>query len=862
MSEKLRTILKGIAYILVYVVVWFVVYAIVANIAPTYKPLLWVLLFLIPALFLLGIVLGRRRHYRSILNEPEPAWTVPYLCEDKIFTSDEETDLNLAYRQFNHYGNRRAELGYHIRWLETRLDAAKKLHRSSAIASVEQELARANAELDSFRHTQDCDYKFTAEALLAQDPNLEAAFTAFTDFPCFDDHLPMEEFFERPGFRTAALGTGEYLIFCPAYVLQYFGRDKIIGLVPYADFRPAPDAGDKIACITIDGKEKHLHFDSVKQKESFLRARNAWLDLINREYQPAAEVILYQTDSAPWNVLQRILADAGSKYRERKETEEKQRAFLRQFKVENGVLTEFKGRASSLVIPANLATSVGREFCKDGQLQEVVIPEGVLSLGTGAFANQRNLKKVTLPGTLRTIGDSAFYHCSSLTSIHLPAGVEQVGTSAFDGCTSLERVTYSRGSIFQDKIWNTFSQTPWATGLIHNGFLVFERSLQNYFGRESAVTVPFGVKTVGEGAFAGNRDLREVRLPSDVTKIGREAFSGCTSLTDAYVPASVSKIDDTAFAGCEKLTLHCHRGSAASKYHQKSGIPCVYLLKNEYTVPEEQAKADRRAEAIRLREEAYAAVNNAARVSEGRTHGGKDGTGKATAPVPQEEDMREIREGLRRRRPDAQEPVPEAPKASPAEPKKTAEESGTNRGKEGANSSMGKLSAEEQAMILELRRKRHAEQAAVEAEEERARAEEEARLAAETAATKEYSVAEPEIGDRTIHLLGENRVISNNLFRLTFAQSSPVSPEETPQEYEVFLIDSGNDTISSTAVFSADGTDPADLTKSVTLSLDSGDGFDPAATYYLILRKKGAGRTALLKEPYQINVAFASDFDF
>lgn len=51
-----------------------------------------------------------------------------------------------------------------------------------------------------------------------------------------------------------------------------------------------------------------------------------------------------------------------------------------------------------------------------------------------------------------------------------------------------------------------------------------------------AITLPSGVTSVGENAFLGCTNLRSVALPDSVTSIGRSVFSGCTSLQEVTMP--------------------------------------------------------------------------------------------------------------------------------------------------------------------------------------------------------------------------------------------------------------------------------------------------------------------------------------
>ncbi len=77
--------------------------------------------------------------------------------------------------------------------------------------------------------------------------------------------------------------------------------------------------------------------------------------------------------------------------------------------------------------------------------------------------------------------------------------------------------------------------------------------LESYKGKDTKVTLPKEVKTIGEDAFANNEDVEEIILPDSVTKIEAYAFQGCENLRTVELGKGLTKIDDYAFAECEGL---------------------------------------------------------------------------------------------------------------------------------------------------------------------------------------------------------------------------------------------------------------------------------------------------------------------
>ncbi len=83
--------------------------------------------------------------------------------------------------------------------------------------------------------------------------------------------------------------------------------------------------------------------------------------------------------------------------------------------------------------------------------------------------------------------------------------------------------------------------------IIENGILIACTS------RDTNITVPDGVHTIGENAFKGCVSLEEVFLPDFVTHIMQQAFKGCRKLRSINFPDSLIHIGDYAFHRCHSL---------------------------------------------------------------------------------------------------------------------------------------------------------------------------------------------------------------------------------------------------------------------------------------------------------------------
>ena len=107
---------------------------------------------------------------------------------------------------------------------------------------------------------------------------------------------------------------------------------------------------------------------------------------------------------------------------------------LKDFVIENGVLTKYKGKGG-----------------------EVVIPEGVIKIGAGVFSHLKNLTSVVIPNSVIAIGDNAFSYCEALTSVVIPNSVTTIGYDVFVFTKKLEFIIIPKSvvEIGTDVFWGS-----------------------------------------------------------------------------------------------------------------------------------------------------------------------------------------------------------------------------------------------------------------------------------------------------------------------------------------------------------------------------------------------------------------------
>lgn len=110
-------------------------------------------------------------------------------------------------------------------------------------------------------------------------------------------------------------------------------------------------------------------------------------------------------------------------------------------------------------------------------------------------------------------------------------------------------------------------------------FVIEGNVLTAYTGTDSVVTVPESVTAIGEGAFAGNTTITEVKFTYNVTAIGKDAFAGCTSLVyvDNAYGLSIRTLGEGAFAGCVSLNSLDYSYTDLTKIGARAFAGCTGL---------------------------------------------------------------------------------------------------------------------------------------------------------------------------------------------------------------------------------------------------------------------------------------------
>ncbi len=246
-------------------------------------------------------------------------------------------------------------------------------------------------------------------------------------------------------------------------------------------------------------------------------------------------------------------------------------------------------------------------------ITEILLPKSVKNICVNAFTNCKNLKSITVskdnkylssvdgvlfnkditkliaapgalsgtytvPKSVKTIGETAFQQCVFLRKVNLPNGLEKIESYAFGWCDLLESINIpdSVTEIGSNILYNTKLQLDkgnWTdkvlyvdnhlissdneniTGeyIVKNGTLTIAGNAFGSCVKLKKVTLPDGIKSIGDWAFSLCEELKSINLPDSITYIGDTAFHFCESLKSIKIPKKVTVIRDHTFWDCTSL---------------------------------------------------------------------------------------------------------------------------------------------------------------------------------------------------------------------------------------------------------------------------------------------------------------------
>ena len=221
---------------------------------------------------------------------------------------------------------------------------------------------------------------------------------------------------------------------------------------------------------------------------------------------------------------------------------------------------------TSITIPDGVTAIGDRAFAGTSSAASLSISESVGSIGSNAFSGS-GITSVTFsasaaPAGTMLIGAAAFASASRLSAITIPSSATKIGTGAFQGATSLTQISVDPGNpnfssdgagVLFDKLKTTLIAYPLGStaptyAMPDSVTSISDNAFNGAAGLNYVTFGPTGnLTTIGNNAFQSS-GLTSITIPDGVTTIGNYAFALTSSATTLSISKSVGSIGLAAFS--------------------------------------------------------------------------------------------------------------------------------------------------------------------------------------------------------------------------------------------------------------------------------------------------------------------------
>ncbi len=246
-------------------------------------------------------------------------------------------------------------------------------------------------------------------------------------------------------------------------------------------------------------------------------------------------------------------------------------------------------------VPNTVKKIKDEAFAGSHAITNVILPEGLETIGYGAFVDCWYLESVTLPTSLKTIGDFAFAGDFGITQFTVPKNVNYIGAGAFSemyGISSFKVENGNSNYTVRDGVILSKDETVLVacpSGKMGNYAIpntVDDICAYAFSGCSNlTVTIPNGVKTIGDGAFRYTFSMNNIIIPESVTYIGENAFgeSGLGAINVANGNDVYTTVSGVLFTEDMKTLIYYPTERSRESYTIPEGVTEIADYAFEYS---------------------------------------------------------------------------------------------------------------------------------------------------------------------------------------------------------------------------------------------------------------------------------------
>ncbi len=211
---------------------------------------------------------------------------------------------------------------------------------------------------------------------------------------------------------------------------------------------------------------------------------------------------------------------------------------------------------------------LGIAFDGNETVESITIPDSVVSIDMLAFQSCTALKSITFEGEIEYIGQAAFGGCTSLENLVIPEGVKSFDLTGITNCSSLKSISFP--STIEEITFTSTTDSHTYTFLNNlesitvpegnkyyssNGNCLIEIANKKLIiGCANSVIPDDGsVILIGDSAFDGCLNLKEITIPDYVISLGSYCFADCENLESINISSNITYIPENIFYKCYSL---------------------------------------------------------------------------------------------------------------------------------------------------------------------------------------------------------------------------------------------------------------------------------------------------------------------
>ena len=152
------------------------------------------------------------------------------------------------------------------------------------------------------------------------------------------------------------------------------------------------------------------------------------------------------------------------------------------------------------------------------------------------------------------------------SSVEIPAAIGKLPVTEIQGicnCSFSSKFPHARQSWMKNNIISVS---------VPDGIRIIGEYSFTGLAALKTVCISTGVTHIRKYAFAECVQLAEILLPAGLESVDYRAFGGCVALKQTVVPGTVTCINDFAFEKCDLLSIHAPAGSYAEQYAKEHNI--------------------------------------------------------------------------------------------------------------------------------------------------------------------------------------------------------------------------------------------------------------------------------------------------